>query len=213
MTLAALDQDGAGPADLLVDLLQLAGAQDHLAYAELCRLCRPRLAKYAARFGVCRSTVDDILQDTLIAVWLSAAHYSRSGATPITWMIAILRNKAIDHLRADVQSRRWQREFTAGTLDWHSAVEPPEMAVERLQSAQQLGRGMAALKAPQRTAIELAFFQDMSCSDVAARMSIPIGTAKTLIRRGQIKLHAHLRRCGVCHQKRQFTTPPGEMHV
>ncbi len=167
--------------DPLLALLRRAGAGDEAAFHALHCVAAKRLLAFAARIVTSKDAAEDVLQESFIAIWRDAARFDGARAAPMTWMMTIVRNKAIDWLRANAL-----REGLAGG----DGVEPPdpsagpcEMA-ERDQRSRQVQAGLTLLAALPRQAIELAFFHEMTHQQVAAEMTIPLGTVKTWIRRG-----------------------------
>jgi RNA polymerase sigma-70 factor (ECF subfamily) len=150
----------------------------------------------AKLFGVClrilndRSEAEDVLQDVYVTVWRKAASFDPGRASPITWMVAIARNRAIDRLRASAVSRRMEPIESADAVS-----DPAPAAVERVEMAQQhqrLSRCLAELEVRHASAIRAAFLDGTTYEELAARMSVPLGTMKSWIRRGLLKLRACL---------------------
>jgi RNA polymerase sigma-70 factor, ECF subfamily len=150
----------------------------------------------AKLFGVClrilndRSEAEDVLQDVYVTVWRKAANFDPGRASPITWMVAIARNRAIDRLRASTVSRRMEPIEAADAV-----ADSGPVAVERIELAQQhqrLAGCLEELEGRQSTAIRAAFLDGSTYEELAARMSVPLGTMKSWIRRGLLKLRACL---------------------
>jgi RNA polymerase sigma factor (sigma-70 family) len=150
----------------------------------------------AKLFGVClrilsdRSEAEDVLQDVYVTVWRKAGSFDPAKASPITWLVAIARNRAIDRLRATAVSRRMEPIEAADTVS-----DPAPAAVERVELAQQhqrLAGCLEELEKRQSAAIRAAFLDGSTYEDLAERMSVPLGTMKSWIRRGLLKLRACL---------------------
>jgi RNA polymerase sigma-70 factor (ECF subfamily) len=150
----------------------------------------------AKLFGVClrilkdRGEAEDVLQEVFVTVWRKAASFDPGRASPITWMVAIARNRAIDRLRASAVSRRMEPIESADAVS-----DPAPAAVERVELAQQhqrLSRCLEELEARQASAIREAFLDGTTYEELAARMSVPLGTMKSWIRRGLLKLRTCL---------------------
>ena len=150
----------------------------------------------AKLFGVClrilkdRGEAEDVLQEVFVTVWRRAASFDPGRASPITWMVAIARNRAIDRLRASAISRRMEPIESADAVS-----DPAPAAVERVELAQQhqrLSRCLEELEARQASAIREAFLDGTTYEELAARMSVPLGTMKSWIRRGLLKLRTCL---------------------
>jgi RNA polymerase sigma-70 factor (ECF subfamily) len=152
----------------------------------------------AKLFGVClrilrdRSEAEDVLQDVYVTVWRKAAAFDPGRASPITWLVAIARNRAIDRLRASGVSRRMEPIEAADAVS-----DPAPAAVERVEQAQEqqrLARCLEELEARHASAIRSAFLDGTTYEELAAHMSVPLGTMKSWIRRGLLKLRACLER-------------------
>jgi RNA polymerase sigma-70 factor, ECF subfamily len=150
----------------------------------------------AKLFGVClrilkdRGEAEDVLQEVFVTVWRRAASFDPGRASPITWMVAIARNRAIDRLRASAVSRRMEPIESADAVS-----DPAPAAVERVELAQQhqrLSRCLEELEARHARAIREAFLDGTTYEELAARMSVPLGTMKSWIRRGLLKLRTCL---------------------
>ncbi len=151
----------------------------------------------AKLFGVClrilkdRSEAEDVLQDVYVTVWRKAATFDPGRASPITWMVAIARNRAIDR-RSRAAGRRLEPIEAADAVS-----DPAPAAVERVELAQQhqrLTRCLEELEARHASAIRAAFLDGATYEELAARMNVPLGTMKSWIRRGLLKLRACLER-------------------
>ncbi|MGA2568408.1 MAG: sigma-70 family RNA polymerase sigma factor, partial [Pseudolabrys sp.] len=119
-----------------------------------------------------------------------AADFDPNRASPITWLIAIARNRAIDRLRASRQSRRMEPIDQASEVV-DSAITA-DNALESVQDHARLHGCLDGLAAHERGALRGAFFDGNTYEDLAARMSVPLGTMKSWIRRAMIKLKACL---------------------
>jgi len=150
----------------------------------------------AKLFGVClrilgeRGEAEDVLQEVYVTVWRKAADFDATRSSPMTWLIAIARNRAIDRLRATRQSRNMD------PIDHAAAVADPAPAadgtVEAAQEHARLHGCLEGLASHERAALRGAFFDGNTYEDLAARMKVPLGTMKSWIRRAMIKLKACL---------------------
>lgn len=172
-------------------LLAVAGG-DRTAFETLYRLTSAKL------FGVClrilgrRSDAEDVLQETYTAVWHKAGLYDAERASPITWLVMIARNKAID--RARVESGEPRSAPIELASDIGDAAADPPATVETADSSRRLDRCLKTLEARQRTLIRTAFFEGATYENLASRGGVPLGTVKSWIRRGLLKLKACLER-------------------
>lgn len=180
------------PGAELVGLLTRCGTGDTFAFARLHQLVTPRLRRYAMRLTSQHDTVDDIVQETLIAIWRQAATYDPRCASAMTWMSAIVRHKTFDHFRAQRVRTDADHGFFADGLHEESTACSPCSMIEMRQRAAEIARCMQHLLDAQRHAIELAYMHDLTHEEVAKHMQKPLGTIKTWIRRGVIDLRRQM---------------------
>jgi RNA polymerase sigma-70 factor (ECF subfamily) len=141
---------------------------------------------------------EDVVADAFGQLWRTAGRYDPARGSVAAWVVTVTRTRALDHLRAR-RRRTLAEERAASDLLAGSplggppggAVDPADPAVA--EDAGRVRRAVAALPAPQRDAILLAFFGGLTHTDVAGRLGEPLGTVKTRIRAGLQKLRATLR--------------------
>jgi RNA polymerase sigma-70 factor, ECF subfamily len=152
----------------------------------------------AKLFGVCvrilndKSEAEDVLQEVYLTVWRKAASFDPARASPITWLVAIARNRAIDRLRATAGGRRLEPIEAAENMR-----DPAPAAIDVVQTAQQSSRLVLCLdelESRQAVAIRAAFLDGNTYEELAQRMRVPLGTMKSWIRRGLMKLKDCLER-------------------
>lgn len=131
---------------------------------------------------------EDVVQDVFSQVWRTAARYDRTRGSVIGWLLVITRTRAIDRLRA----RRARPDLT-GTVspDTLPAAVAPD-ALELAQQAAVVREALLSLPEPQRSVLELAYYEGLTQAEIAARLSEPLGTVKTRIRAGLTSLRARL---------------------
>ena len=149
-------------------------------------------------FGIClricrdRDAAEDVLQDVYLKIWNRAGRFDAGRASPITWLSAIAHNTAIDWIRSNGTP---QTAVASEAADWPTEVISEEPgAFETLEAAQtrlQLERCLEQLGPRQGGAIRAAFLEGFTHSELAARLAVPLGTMKSLVRRGLM----HLREC------------------
>jgi RNA polymerase sigma factor (sigma-70 family) len=152
----------------------------------------------AKLFGVClrilhdRSEAEDVLQEVYLTVWRKAGTFDEARASPITWLVAIARNRAIDRLRSGGGSRLAEPIEAAETVSDPSPVAE-EVLVGRQEQAR-LYSCLDELDERQSNAIRAAFIGGATYEELARTSGVPLGTMKSLIRRGLAKLRACLER-------------------
>lgn len=183
-------QLAAAAPDALADLMARIAAGDREALRQLYQATSAKL------FGVClrilrdRREAEDVLQDVYITVWRRAATFDASRASPITWLVAVARNRCIDRLRASGKVRRQAPlESAEGVSD------PAPDAVTLLENADQqrlLQDCLGQLEERQANAIRSAFLDGLTYEELANRAAVPLSTMKSMIRRGLMNLRSCL---------------------
>jgi RNA polymerase sigma-70 factor (ECF subfamily) len=136
---------------------------------------------------------EDVLQEVFLQVWNKASAYDPALGRPLSWVITLTRNKAIDRLRS-AQRRSRLFEEAGEELSQHT-VAPMITGIDALEAGEQANLVCAALQrlpAEQKRAIELAFFLGLTQTEIAAALNEPLGTVKARIRRGMLKLREEL---------------------
>ena len=188
-----LDAPPCDPQQLRIWLLA-AGKRDAKAFRSLYDACSSKLFGFALRILHKRELAEEVLQESFVAIWNNAANYQSHLAAPMTWMATIVRNKAFDHLRrSDVSVEIDAEQFDSEVMN--ALQDPQATPIDDLQmsgDAKALAWCMSALEGAHRQVMALAYYHDMSHSEVSEHMKMPIGTVKTWIRRSLDKLRACL---------------------
>lgn len=187
----------------LQDLLAAAGRGDHAAFAQVYERTHAHLFGVALRILGRPQSAEDVLQEAFINIWKNASSYrSQIGGQeiqPMTWLIAIVRNKALDALRSRVRRNETELDDeaegaeVAGTGAAPSAMDLFSQAAQALR----IDGCMGDLDGTHRQSLALAYYQGLSHSEVAAQMGAPLGSVKAWIRRGLDKLRDCLQSQGV----------------
>jgi RNA polymerase sigma factor (sigma-70 family) len=148
-------------------------AGDRRAFEALYRAYFPRLARFLQRMTRSSALIEEIVNDTLLAVWRKAATFNGSSKVS-TWIFAIAYRRACKALQAFDEPIESGGDERAG-LD----ADRPDWQFERLRLAQAVEAALAALPLAQRTAFQLAFYHDMSYTEIAEIMVCPANTIKT----------------------------------
>jgi RNA polymerase sigma-70 factor (ECF subfamily) len=176
--------------DALAALLARVAREDATALRALYDLTASKLFGVALRILVKREWAEEALQDAFINIWRYAGDYREGLSAPMTWMAAIVRNRALDCLR------RQKAGGAAVEIEWSATLDDvlagsdrdPADATLLSEEARQLEICMRRLDANQRQAVALAYLRDQSHSEIAAALSVPLGTVKSWVRRGLEKL-------------------------
>lgn len=170
----------------------LAGVarKDAKAFRSLYDATSSKLFGFALRILVKRELAEEVLQESFVSIWNNAASYQAGMAAPMTWMTTIVRNKAFDLLRrVDSAVEIDADTFDKDVMDALESDDPtPIESLQLTQDSKALARCFSKLEGLHRQAIALAFYHDLSHSEVAEQMKLPIGTVKTWVRRGLERL-------------------------
>jgi RNA polymerase sigma-70 factor (ECF subfamily) len=175
---------------LIVAALARVPSGDRAALQTVYRLASAKLFGVVLRILGERSEAEDVLQEVFVTVWRKAADFDPGRASPLTWLIAIARNRAIDRLRATKQSRRMEPLDSAAEIADSAAMA--DSALESAQGYARLHGCLEGLNPHERMALRGAYFDGNTYEDLAVRMSVPLGTMKSWIRRAMIKLKSCL---------------------
>lgn len=164
--------------------------KDAQAFRLLYDATSPKLFGFVLRILIKREWAEEVLQESFVNIWNSAASYQPHLAAPMTWMTAVVRNKAFDMLRrlddvVEIDTDTFDKDVMAAL---ESPDPTPIEALRLTEDAKALARCFARLDGLHRQAIALAFYHDMSHGEVAEQLKLPIGTVKTWIRRGLERL-------------------------
>jgi len=184
----------AAVADLEVldpdELLVLVGRGDREAFARFHDLIAARV------YGIVRSILRDparseeTTQDVMLELWRTAPRYHRELGKAVTWSLTIAHRRAVDRVRAEQASR--DRDHRHAEANPESDQPDTALVVEVDFERARVVKALDELTPMQREAIELAFFGGHTHSEVAALLSLPLGTVKTRIRDGLIRLRDRL---------------------
>ena len=169
------------------DLLSMGRLQsgDRLALAELYDRHGPLMFGVALRILRNRSDAEDALQEAWVQAWNRCDAYDPARGSVAAWLVTIARSRALDKLRR--QSARDRAEASA-SADSIPAPANPEDTTARGKLQDQLGRALAELEPKQRQVLEIAYFEGLSQSQIAARLDAPLGSVKFWARQGLLRL-------------------------
>ena len=133
------------------------------------------------------TTAEEVVQDVFLQLWRNAAQYDRSRGPFVPWLLTLARNRALDQLRLKSERQR-RREDQTEELPPVVAIPDFEGSLDEKRRAMRVRDLMAALNPQQKRAIELAYFEGLSHSEIANALKEPLGTVKSWIRNGLLKL-------------------------
>lgn len=181
----------------LVELLHQASCGSEQAFAELYKMTNAYLYHVALRIVGTPAHAEEVLQEAYLSIWQEARQYRPELGSAMTWLITIVRNKAVSTLRSQsIDRRSFSIEGDDEVLD--ALVVPTIEETDALRTAfysaakSRLNVAIALLPPTQRQAITLNFFLDMPHTELSAHFGVPLGTVKSWVRRGMARLNDHL---------------------
>jgi RNA polymerase sigma-70 factor (ECF subfamily) len=164
--------------------------RDRDAFARLYRASSAKLYGVALRILRREDWAEEVLQECYVSIWTHAPDYRPGLAAPMTWMTSIVRNRCLDWLR---RPRLELADEDGAITEAAESDNPGPLAeLERAKDAQAIARCLKDLEARQRQAIALAFYDGLSHAELASHLREPLGTVKTWVRRGLLKLKSCL---------------------
>ena len=133
------------------------------------------------------STSEEVVQDVFLQLWRNAAQYDSARGPFVPWLCTMARNRALDHLRKKGERQR-RREELPEELPVLVIAPDYEKVLDDRRRAERVRALMASLTPQQKKAIELAYFEGMSHSEIASALKQPLGTVKSWIRNGLLSL-------------------------
>lgn len=184
------DVDGTPSTLSNEELLQLVATGDRDAFAELYDRTAPRIFGLVKRLLRDHAQSEEVTQEIFLEIWQTAARYDPTKGGSMAWMLTMTHRRAVDRVRASQASR--DRDVRIGIRDhgpaFDSVVEDVEVRIE----SERVKEAMMRLTELQRQAVQLAYFGGYSHREVSAMLSVPIGTVKTRLRDGMIRLRDEL---------------------
>ena len=180
------DDEGPGEPGRLAGLLRKAARGDESAFAELYDATSRRLHGLVLRVVRDPAQAEEVTQEVYVEVWRQSARFDARSGSALAWMMTIAHRRAVDRVRsAEASSRRdtaYERRSVEVEHDQTAEAATANIEARRVRSA------LAALTEAQRGALELAYFGGYTHTEVASMLGLPLGTAKTRIRDGLIRL-------------------------
>jgi len=168
----------------LLPLLRKTAKQDSYAFEELYQITSGQMYAVALKMLQHKESAEEAMQEAFVSIWYKADQYQEGSGTVLTWMLSIVRYRALDMLRHKKVRKEEQLDETT--------PEPAlVLSTQSLAMSPKLQGCMQQLDNNQRQAIHLAYFNGMSHSEVVSYLESPLGTIKSWIKRGL----ASLQRC------------------
>ncbi len=182
---AAQAGSSGSPADL-AELLKRSGRGDEAAFAELYDATSARAYGLAVRVVRNPSQAEEVMQEAFLELWRTASRFDSAKGSAVSWILTLVHRKSVDRIRSAEASTRRDTVWHHGSQDVEhdSTAEAAQASME----ARRVRQALDSLTEVQREALELAYFKGYTHTEVAAMLDLPVGTAKTRIRDGLIRL-------------------------
>jgi RNA polymerase sigma-70 factor (ECF subfamily) len=168
-----------------VELLHAIAAKDEAALAQLYDRYRVILFGLLMRILNNREEAEDVLQETFLQVWRKAADFDETRGRPFTWLVTLGRSRGIDRLRT-LAAR--ERVAEAGARDVIEEISDAASDAFRSEQRGLVSNALAQLPEEQQRPLMLAYFDGLTQSEISTRLGAPLGTVKTRMRTGLMKL-------------------------
>jgi RNA polymerase sigma-70 factor (ECF subfamily) len=174
----------------LDDLLARVARGDQTAFEVVYRHVSGPVFGLVLRVLRDRAQAEEVTQEVLVAVWRTATRFDPARGSARAWVMTIAHRRAVDRVRAEQSAN--ERLHRAGVRDIVPAYDEVVETVEIHLDQQAVRRALACLTDVQRQAVELAYYRGHSYPEVARLLDVPLGTVKTRMRDGLIRLRDHL---------------------
>jgi RNA polymerase sigma-70 factor (ECF subfamily) len=181
---------GPSAPEVLGRLLSRVAGGDQQAFAELYDVLVPRVLGLVRRVLVDHAQSEEVTQEIFLEVWQTAPRFDPTKGSASTWIMTMAHRRAIDRIRASQAGR--DRDVRIGIRDLATPYDNVAETVETTIEHERVQAAMTQLTELQRQAVTLAYYGGLSQSEVAETLSVPLGTVKTRLRDGLIRLRGEL---------------------
>jgi len=172
------------------ELLGRVARGDETAFGDLYDQMAPRVLGLVKRLLVDHAQSEEVTQEIFLEIWQSASRYEAQRGGASTWILTMAHRRAVDRIRSSQAGR--DRDTKIGIRDLAVEYDNVSETVETRIEHERVEKAMSRLTELQRQAISLAYYGGLSHSEVAERLHIPLGTVKTRLRDGMIRLRDEL---------------------
>ncbi|MDH6237888.1 ECF RNA polymerase sigma factor SigK [Cryobacterium sp. CG_9.6] len=172
------------------ELLARVARGDELAFGELYDAIAPRVLGLVKRLLVDHAQSEEVSQEIFLEIWQTASRYEATRGGASTWIMTMAHRRAVDRIRSSQAGR--DRDSKIGIRDLAVAYDHVAETVEVRMEHERVEKAMLRLTQLQRQAVSLAYYGGYTHSEVAGMLKIPLGTVKTRLRDGLIRLRDEL---------------------
>ena len=171
-------------------LKKIAQDRDVSAFQHLFLTYGPKVRSMLLRQGADRETADEIVQDTMLAVWRKSHLFAENKGSIATWIYTIARNLRIDRVRRQIVWQSFCEKFETQP----GGEVPADEHIAREQELEQVGSALAALPPEQFQIMRLCFEDGLTQTEIAGKLNLPLGTVKSRMRLAYEKLRGAVER-------------------
>jgi RNA polymerase sigma-70 factor (ECF subfamily) len=175
-----------------IELLRQIAAGNRASFAEFYDRHSTLMFSVACKILNDTSEAEDVLQEAFMHIWEKASKFDSKLGKASSWVAILVRNKAIDRIRASQRRTRLAEEAGAEQAAVPNAAETANETVYGHEKANLIQSAIVDLPVEQRQAIQLAYFSGLTQDEISKKLNQPLGTIKARIRRGLIKLRDQL---------------------
>ncbi len=180
-------ESGSTPEEVSKEtLLERVAVGDKSAFSDLYDQFAPRVLGLIKRLLIDHAQSEEVAQEVFLEIWQSASRFDAKKGGASTWILTMAHRRAVDRIRASQSSR--DRDTKIGIRDYVSEYDNVSDTVEVTIEHERVKLALEQLTSLQRQAVTLAYYGGYSHSEVATMLSVPIGTVKTRLRDGMIRL-------------------------
>jgi RNA polymerase sigma-70 factor, ECF subfamily len=183
------DLDNVAPVSLN-DLLGQVAEGNQAAFGQLYDQCSARVLGLVRRLLKDSAQSEEVTQEIFLEVWQNAKRYDPAKGSATTWILTMSHRRAVDRIRSSQSTR--DRDTRIGLRDMETEYDSVSESVEIRVEHERVGQALLRLTELQRQAVTLAYYGGYSHSEVAEMLKVPIGTVKTRLRDGMIRLRDEL---------------------
>lgn len=182
--------EGQAPAARLQNLLERVANADQRAFSELYDVLSPRVFGLIKRLLRDHAQSEEVTQEVFLEIWQTATRFDPNKGGATTWILTMAHRRAVDRVRSSQSSR--DRDTRIGIRDHKVDYDHVSETIEVRLEHERVEKAMTRLTELQRQAVSLAYYGGYSHSEVAEMLAVPIGTVKTRLRDGMIRLRDEL---------------------